>query len=331
MEQIQVERLQMLKGMVKMQGHDIVPVLEQLLGLSKSSVYQRMKGDTTLTLTEVLRIIDHFNLPNDFFTSVDGRPFVSFYFPALQAQPTSITEYLAPIRENLKRLAHFEKPHILYASNEMTLFNYFLFPELAYFKLYVWGRTIWEIEAFRRDAFDPALLIQHTGGTIRDQIMEIQQGYQQVSSTEYWSLNIVDNTINQINLYRDARLFSDPSMPERLKGQLRELVIYLRKLAGKGVKDPITKSAIHLYHNEIAHTNNNILVMDGDTPRQVFITFDNPNFMISIHPGLLEFTTKWFVKLNRGSTLLSDVNPRDRTRFFDELHRRIDQGRPAAD
>lgn len=324
MEQIQVERLQMLKGMVKMQGHDIVPVLEQLLGLSKSSVYQRMKGETTLTLTEVLRIIDHFDLPTDYFTSVSGRPYVSFSFAALQTQPSSITEYLEPIRENLKRLAHLDKPHILYASNEIPIFNYFLFPELAYFKLYVWGRTIWEIPDFKKHAFDPSLIVNHTQGTIQDQIHEIHQGYQRIPSTEYWSQNVVDNTVNQINLFRDSHLFADPGMADMLKGQMRDLIAHLDTQTGEGFKNKETKSEFQLYHNEISHTNNNILVMDGDTPRQVFITFDNPNFMISIHPHFLDYTTNWFQKLTRGSTLLTEVNPRFRTRFFDRLMHRVD-------
>ena len=77
-----------------------------------------------------------------------------------------------------------------------------------------------------------------------------------------------------------------------------------------------------LYENEIMHTSNIFFVL-SPAAKQVFYTFDNPNFLTTNHPDFCDYTERWFEKIRRRSQRMSVDGGKHRKVFFEELRRRV--------
>ncbi|MCO6485760.1 MAG: hypothetical protein J5I41_08305 [Saprospiraceae bacterium] len=322
---LQKERFEWLRRIVEPTGIDLVKVLAGLLGIGISTVYRRLDGTTLLDVRDIQLIQRHFQLPPDFFTSYPS-PYVQFMFPSIRHQPESIQTFLSPIHENLKTLRGLPQPYITYSSSEIPFFHYFHFPELAYFKFFLWGGMVWKIPAYRDQVFNPAFIRQLDQQGLPAILGGMLGIYQDIPSTEYWSVNILDNTMNQIRFQYESRRLPDRELALSLMDQLWEMIRLMERQAVEGVKSG-TDTGFSLYHNEITHTNNTILVTSASRPVGVFVTYDNPNFMYSQDITLVGYTQEWFRKLEEGSTVIARAGTRQRTRFFKELENRWSEAR----
>ena len=53
------------------------------------------------------------------------------------------------------RTIHKEKgAEVFYATSEIPIFFYCFYPEIIQFKLYLWARTIWDMEYVKNNPFD---------------------------------------------------------------------------------------------------------------------------------------------------------------------------------
>ncbi|MBK7344918.1 MAG: hypothetical protein IPJ06_18570 [Saprospiraceae bacterium] len=162
---------------------------------------------------------------------------------------------------------------------------------------------------------------------VKEVIFQLKEAYAAIPSTEYWSINILDNTINQIRFYSETDNFTDSRMCKTLLNQLEELVERMEETARRGCKSGNDQGQFHLYHNEITHTNNTILVERGGHPIQTYCSFDNPNFLTTDYSDFCIYTRRWFEKLRKGSTYLSIAGSRQRVIYFRELRRRLAEGK----
>jgi hypothetical protein len=325
MEQKQRERFELLRRKCESEGLDMVKQLEQVLHMAKSTVYRRLEGLTLLDLREITLIQEHFQLPSDFFTGA-AAPYVNFHFPTLLRQPDSVEAYLGPIRENLRLLRNQDSPHVYYSTSEIPFFHYFHIPELAYFKFFLWAGTVWQMPAMKGKKFDRDLIVEFDRQGLAEQLRDMLAIYQSIPSSEFWSVNVLDNTMNQIRFQYEARQLPDRDLALTLMDHLLQLIRLMERQATDGFKMG-TNTPYELLHNEITHTNNTILITADRQPVGVFMTYDNPNFMLCRDPRLLNYTREWFAKLENGSILITRTGTRQRSRFFKELESRWEQAR----
>ena len=148
-------------------------------------------------------------------------------------------------------------------------------------------------------------------------------------SVEMWSLNIVDNTLNQIEYHFHTNSFKERKDALGLCDKLLKLAHKLEVMAQQGSK--VDTHSAHgnggsnftLYHNEIIYTNNTIMV-DSPHFKSVYTTFGNPNFLKSSDLRLFNYTQKWFNDVIAKSTQISLHGEKNRKWFFDRLYRRIE-------
>ncbi len=303
---------------------DAISALSDLLGVGSDAVYRRVRGDSDLTPKEISLIANKFKISVDshIFNQTDH---ISFQFNPFVKTIKSFDDYLDDIHADVKALGSIPDVMIYYASSEIPIFYYIAEPELFAFKLYVWGRSIWNFtylqsENFHFDIISPAVL---------EKAKEVWRMYRMQISTEMWSLNIVDNTLNQIEYHFQTNSFKKKSDAIVLCEKLLKLVQNLETMAQHGSKvETSTPTASNgsnftLYHNEIIYTNNTILV-DSPHFKSVYTTYGNPNFLKSSDLRLFNYTQKWFNDVIAKSTQISLHGEKNRTWFFDRLNRRIE-------
>ena len=131
---------------------DAVEALCGILNLAKDPVYRRLRGDTFLSPQEMKTLAQHFRISLDSLI-YEGNNDVLCTFSDFTRKVKTFTDYLEFFEGDFELINKFPSPHLWYASAELPVFSYNLFPELMSFKLYVWGRTTWNFDWLRERPF----------------------------------------------------------------------------------------------------------------------------------------------------------------------------------
>jgi len=304
-----------------------VDVLSEKLNIGKDAVYRRLRGDTILTPEEIALLARDYNISLDALVFEDTDTLFFKYSPFIKPI-NEFRDFLLPIQQGFEEIQKLPDTHIYYTYCEIPFFLYCFFPELISFKLYVWGRTVWDFDYLTETQFDfeviPYSIIQITE--------ELLASYKSIPSTELWSLNIVDNTLNQIEYFVNSGKFKDDNDALSLCDKLLALIEHMRAMALHGTKFLINGSPedggayFNLYHNEMVYTNNTIFVNNPVRP-MVYTTFSNPNFLISTDRKVCEYMDNWFTRLIAKSNPISTHSEKNRDWFFNALKRKINISR----
>lgn len=323
-KEIQVRLFEQIEG-VTPKGK--VEEVGEVLGLTRSAVYKRMNGSKLLALDELILLSEHFSFSIDAFLFQQSN-LALFTFPIITSPPRSYQDFLNTILVDLERFTGYADAQFHYVTNEIPFFYYFFFPELMAFKLFVWGRTIWNWDHLQKEKFNAYKILNYQDlHVLTDRMLDI---YLTIPSLELWNTMILSNTIKQVLYYHSGGIFEDPEEALHIAQQLKEMVAHFRDMSSKGKKfrkgaDPKNiPNNFQLYHNEITNCNNTILAT-SEAGKLVFTTFGNPNFMRSAQEKMIRFAEDWFELIRKRSTSISGEGERNREQFFDELDKNVDE------
>ncbi len=277
---------------------NMVAVLMQLLGASKSNIYKKLKGKVAFSADETLTIARHFGISLDRFAYAANGDYhkVSLDYSITQHQAGTPATFVRKLRHDLERILQLPQPSILYATNEVPIFHSLTCPNLLAFKLYVWSRSNWQIPGMMHHPFDPEAFYRQWP-EVESERKTILSLNQQVPTKEYWPRLVLSNILNQIQYYTKAKLFQDPQTPVLLHEELGQMLDICENQAMTGTKNAFDPSApvasYELYLNEIAYTNNVVLIQSQEQPAAVYITVDNPNFLRSTDPVFCQRMRQW--------------------------------------
>ncbi len=300
-----------------------VNVLASLLGTGKDAIYRRLRGDSLLTPDELSIISKTFNISVDALIYGESDTFF-FTFNAYSQRVNNFEDFLNPILLDLKNVQNLPNPTIYYASAEIPIFFYLFFPELFSFKMYVFGRTIWDLEYLKNRSFDFDV-VPHPYHQVAQEILSI---YKNIPTIDIWSTNIFDNSLNQIEYHLENGSFNNENAALILCDKMLALADHMNAMAESGYKFlPSSKTEsnsgnFELYDNEMIYTNNTILTV-SDLGKMVHTTFGSPNFLRTIDQPICQYTADWFESLKTKSTPISNHSEKNRNWFFNRIKRKI--------
>jgi hypothetical protein len=283
-----------------------------LLNISSNVIYDRINAKKLLNIEELHLMSRHFKINIDDLIS----PHVTgFQLGSIQKQPDSFDDFLLRILTDLRKLAHIKDCEIIYVANE-TPFSYYLFhPNLILFKMYVWGRTVWEMKDLQSQKFN-AERLNHSETTLL--IDELSELYITFPTTEFWNINMLDTTINQIRHCLECDLFENPSDALLIIEEVEMMVAQMEETAKSNKKNKLGASMIH--HNELIQ-NSTIILVNSDKLKAVYFIYDSPNFMISYSDLTFKHTFNYYEKIKSSSFNLNEE--RQRIRFFKALRQKV--------
>jgi len=305
---------------------DAVAAVSQLLSLQQNAVYRRMRGDTPLLPEEIKVLAQHFQLSLDALLYQQSDKLL-FDYPALYETPKNFAEYLNNLATQISALPSVNG-YLKYASAEIPVYHYCFFPEIIAFKLYAWGRTTWNFPHLQNQPFSLALM----SPVAYQAAANFSRHYLNVPSTELWTLNALDNTLNQLAHCVLSGNMKAPKEGLILCDKLVELVHHLKKMAAAGKKFPVgakamdKRTAFTLFHNETIYTGNSILVF-SDVGNMVYSTFTNPNFIKSANKKAVAEMDAWFDRITTQSELISKHAEKNRQLYFNILEKKIQRTR----
>ncbi len=316
---LQIKLFQQLKDQLPAHEKLVYVVMEQLK-LTRSQAYRRINGTVPVSLDELKMLTETFSISVDDLLLEPTNGQIKFS-AALRINDTYLG-FLQQLKQTISYVGALPGVHVQYATNEYPIFYTFMFPDLVKFKFYMWNRTFWKNNQpqrpFSLEVANPdELALAH----------QIQEEYLSIATTEYWHIRMVDNTFSQISYALDSGFFKDPVEANQLIDQMLRGLQHLKSMAEQGHKrffgdsETTQRAKFQLYLSDLP-TNVHFLVSQPDS-RQLFSTFDNPNFMHTTNKGICDYAADWFENLQNKSVLISQSGDKARNQFFHRMETEI--------
>lgn len=306
-----------------MPGHlSMVDEIAETLNISNDSAYRRIRGDKAISFDEIQKLATRFKVSLDQFLHLEGET-LTFSGKYIDREKFGFDTYLQNILMQLMYFTGAQKKELFYMGKDFPIFHHFLFPELAAFKCYFWGRYNLNYKEYNRGQFliEDFIQVFETAGR------KIADTYLEIPSTEIWNIDCINTTIRQINFYRDSKLFKSHLDLLTVLACLEKLIDHIEEQAALGRKFPYKKpeeaaAKYNVFVNEF-FLGDNMVAVELDDVKMVFLNHNVLNYIQTTDHRFVQYTFETLHTLLRKSTLISEVGEQDRENFFDALRERI--------
>ena len=302
----------------------LVDELCDLLNLSHDSVYRRIRGEKPITLAELKIICEKYHISLDQLLQLENES-VLFDAPGLNGMPAEFSDYMNAVLNQLKYFNSFTTRDMHYLCKDSTIWNFYLFPELAAFKTFFWSKTINNQAALSNKMFSFEEFPYHDCFLLGQQVLK---EYNQIPSVELWNLESMHSTLNQIAYYKDAGNFKSKYDLELVINSFINMVDHLQLQAEKGVKfmpgdtELSYRASIQFFINELI-LGNNTMVINLDGKKISMVTYSVFHYLFTKDPRFSTKVMASFDTLLNRSTLVSKTGEKDRNRFFNNIREKI--------
>lgn len=320
-EAVQKELLNRVKSR---SSEKLVDVLCDALNLSIDASYRRIRGEKLLDLSEIIVLCNKFNISIDDMLSVAGNvKTVQFVFP-FKDLDFDFTDYLKSVLQNLTMVKE-NNGHIYYSAKDLPLFHCFQSELLTKFKIYYWLKTMLS----RRDLIG----VKFDDFKLEDEQMElgkaIAQVYSDTNSTEIWNYETIHGLSSQVSYYLTVG-FITKEQAKDLLNEIKSLLQHLFTAAELEQKFIVGKRKLgeeanfKLLFNEVLATDNSIYADMGEL-KAAFMPHIILNYITTFDEEYCDYIQNVFDSVVKKSTLISGVNEKDRSLFFNYAFDRIDK------
>ncbi|MCC6815543.1 MAG: hypothetical protein IT267_03925 [Saprospiraceae bacterium] len=298
--------------------------LSELLNVAKPSIYRKIKPETFFSLHEILLLCKHYKISIDQLLHLDSDQ-VSFNCPNMLNPIRSVEEYLERLTNTFDQLWVMKDPKVYYTTRELPIFYCFLDDYYTAFKLYVFSKTIWLVPNFKSAKFDLNLFNPDCFKITKT----LWNNYSKIHTEEFWNCNILDNTLQQILYFWEAGDLRKEDALNILKS-IEKVLDQCRNMALKGSKSEKFSTNLILYNNRILHTGNHVLVKT-DQQDVLYLTYDNPNFLITSDSQFTKYSKDWYDLITENSYILGKGSGHHNANFFNTLQESIELARNRID
>lgn len=301
--------------------------IADLLNISKDSAYRRLRGETMLTIDEIQKLCNKFNLSVDTILNTNNES-VTFNYRSIKHDGFTFQKYLGSIDGNLKTINRYDVKLLTYLAKDIPIFHHCQFPKLMDFKCFFWLKTILNYPEFVDVKFE----FGHISDSYLELSNDIWNNYIHTPSLEVWSYETINITLRQIEFYYDCGLFKNMDDAKVLIEMVEKMILHIKKMAEYGYKFQFgeepegVEDTFQLYSNEVNIADTTIFFKMGDT-KITFITHNNLNILSTSNKEFCEGTENYIHNLLKKSSLISTSSEKERNRFFNRLIRKIEKTR----
>jgi len=295
-------------------------VIEELLGLSTDSAYRRISGKTELTISELQKICEKFNISMDEifnYKSVEGALF--HYGPLVLSYPESSTIQIEGILKTINGLKSSFEKEIFFSALDVPFYHYAKFPELTFFRQYAWN-----------EAMNPEASISYNEFCSRldtKKIVSLSEQYHKtmmlIPTKEIWTYQTIDPVLRLMEHYYDIGAFDGKNTALFLLDRLDDVFDMLRHCADEGFKDAERKTSFYQYlsHVDLEST---FMLLRKDDQLLCVIRLNTLNSISTDNEAICMRIQKWMDDAISKSVQISSISVRERIRFYKSAKNKID-------
>lgn len=297
----------------------LADVVRELLDVKSDAAYRRIRGEKELTMGELEKVCNHFQIPIDDILNQKSNG-INFRYSTLDFvnDPRHYHRYMDQFARNIEHSARAKDREILFTAEDIPVFHFMPYPELIFFKLYVWHQTICNrpctYEQFVADLGDKEELYAY--------YKRIMESYHKIPSSEVWTHNTIDPILRLLDYYNDMECFEDRQMPLLLCRQLTAMIDTIAEWTDLKQKGPNNRTDFHLYLSPV-NPENSFFLNKSNGITLITVKLFTINSLATTDEAFCTETETWIRNIISKSMFLSGTSARERFLFFQQLRGRI--------
>lgn len=297
-----------------------------LLNIAKSALYERLSGTKPLSVIELTVLMEHYQIPAHQLFS-ENLQHVLFDYVPLAYSSKKDEKPMERILSELQNLATAPIGQVRYMAPDIPLFYYFLYKELAYFKLYLYQHYKTTIPIHRLPKISFAAITKADEKRFR----KVTELYAQIPSEEIWTKRAFAVTLDEIQYFVKADLFQDLKEALLLLDKMEELLEKMSLMASNKDKSIMTKrrkdgQSLTLFYNDFNKFNPTIITQKEGV-QAIYVAYELPHYLKTENTAFLSYSQDWFKRIKHKSIPVSENADVVQGEFFKVIKQRIRRDR----
>ena len=293
-------------------------IVEDLLGVSADAAYRRMRGETELTFSELVKVCRKFNVSLDDIVYGSSNQGVLFqYSPVSLSDQESYICYLQRLLEKLKDLKSAFEKEIIFVAQVIPYYYLVKYPELAFFKLYVWSniteRSSMTFHHFCRRLEKDRLI------SIFEQMYQTQMF---IPAKEIWNSQTIDTPLRMIEYYFEIGAFESKDTALSLLDQLAQLLETVKRWADDGHKGRERNTPFYQYVCSV-DLESAIMLAKREKHLSCTVRINTVDSIATDNALLCSGIQQWMDDLIVKSIQISGISMKERVNFYMSLKNKI--------
>ncbi len=297
--------------------------IARVLDISTDSAYRRIRGEKPISFEDIQKLCAAYKVSVDQFLQLQTNGFI-FTGNLGYDEAGFVERYLNDMLQQFEFMRSFDHKHIYFLPNDVPPFAYLQIPELAAFTFFYYRKSLLHFDEMNDQKFS----VKNLNSDHVKLGKKVQSVFNQIPSTEIWSIDTINSLLRHISFYRDTHAFESNEDILCLYDKLEELVTHMEQQAESGLKfnygeSPDKNSASYrMFHNDLISGDNCVLAEIG-TERITYINHNLIGFMFTRNEDFNKYTFETFGNAIRKSTQISVVGEKARAKFFNHLRQKI--------
>ncbi len=310
--QVQLEFFEKIKATAG-PGVSLVDIISEVLSISSDSAYRRLRGVTTLTLEDITRLCNHFNVSFDLGNSQHEKGVVTFHYRTISDKEERMAEYLTDLQNHLRQISGYKNKLIIYAAEDVPVFHHFKYEELTAFKIFYWRKSVLDEKLLSNVNFD----FKKIDKKLIDIARETYALYTHIPSVEIWTEATLDSTVKQLDYYYESGIVNKEQALIICR-QILQVIGDVEQMAVNSTKNAGDEGNYKMYYSDVMIGTNAVqVVLDGKNT--TFLSFNTFNNLSTTNAILGAEVNAWMKNLIRKASLISGVNEKQRLQIFKKI------------
>jgi hypothetical protein len=323
MSQLQVNLFQHIKSIIP-SNLSFVDEIADVLDISNDSAYRRIRGEKEVTFEEIQKLSNRFKISIDQVLNLKNDSMM-FSGNFIHPEQFDFLKYLDEIYNHLSYMEGFKQKEVINFSKDIPFSYYYMFPEVAVFKFFVWMRTLLKFPSYASSKF----AIKEVQQEFFEKAKKIASVSCKIPSVEVMNVENILTTLRQIEYYKDTGYFASKAELELLYEKLYEMIGHMENICAGGKKfmpglTPLHSDAtVKVYVNDFVIGDNSNLAVLNDK-KICFVNHNVMHFMYTQDEKFCNYSYNFMQNIIQKSNLISEVGERERAIFFNMIRQRID-------
>ncbi|MBT8274218.1 MAG: hypothetical protein KJO77_10450 [Bacteroidia bacterium] len=308
---------------LKAQSPDNTSFVEEIAGIldiGYDAAYRRINLKTSLSLEESVILARHYKISLNKLFEVGSQSTIIAELSPRPNNEKGLELWFKQSLENVSPLTKLKSAEIIWSGKDISLFRTLTDSYLTRYKMYVWLKDLNVDMAKSKITFDEWIKI--IPDTLLQSSFKLSEIYKNINITELWSDTTVNGTIQQVLYYYEAGLVSK-NMALLICDDIHEVVNQTEsQTIQQSLKGSNKEKFFHLFKCDL-HTLTNAVMVVTSSQKIFFSPFTVLSYFKIEHKETCDMMYDFLQKQKSNSKLLATAGERDRTLFFNKVHKKI--------
>ena len=296
----------------------LADIVGEVLGVGTDSAYRRIRGEKELSISELSKLCQHFDISMDSIVNHQSSNISFRYSPLDLSNMENYYVYMDNLSMLLETNSKAKEKEMFLMAIDIPAPHFAAYLDLTLFKVYTWFHSIKNLQ-LTYDEFVESIDVNQLAGYYN----KMRDAYKQTPSTEIWTNNTIEPILRLIDYYADLNCFKKKETLYLICHQLLQLIEEIeRNTENESTEFNGKKSFFRLYLSPI-DIMNDFSISKRDGVSVVSMKLYTINALFTSNDYFCNEVEGWMKNTMSKSLYLSGASAKERFKFFQQMKNKV--------